>query len=67
MENILNTELARLIDLLSALQDKKGFNAYLEKIKNHNILSYGRGKKEDNKQTFKRNQKRKRWKYNSSL
>lgn len=40
MENILNTELARLIDLLSALQDKKSFNAYLEKIKNHNTLSY---------------------------
>lgn len=38
--NIFNTELARLVDLLSALNNKTSFNAYLEKIKTPNSLSY---------------------------
>ena len=40
MKNILNTELTRLIDLLSASNNKIIFNAYLEKIKKHDTLSY---------------------------
>ncbi len=40
MKNILNTELMRLIDLLSVLNNKISFNAYLEKIKTPDALSY---------------------------
>lgn len=40
MENILNTELKRLVDLLSRVQDSTTFNAYLEKIKKPDTLSY---------------------------
>ena len=40
MKNILNTELKRLVDLLSQIQDTTNFNAYLEKIKTPDTLSY---------------------------
>lgn len=40
MKNILNTELKRLADLLSQVRDTASFNAYLEKIKKPETLSY---------------------------
>lgn len=40
MKNILNTELKRLVDLLSQVRDTACFNAYLEKIKKPETLPY---------------------------
>ena len=40
MKNILKTEVKRLIDILSALRNHKNFDAYIEKLKEMENLSY---------------------------